>query len=69
MLQLAQQFITYKILLVLIIQSNISYAYQLQLWLYMSAIIALIYKYHVDAGDEDDGVGNIKRERMMDMKV
>ena len=58
MLQLGQQLITYQILLVLIIQSNILYVNQLQLWLYMSAIIVLIYEYTFGVGDgheDDDG--------------
>ena len=60
MLQLGQQLITYQILLVLIIQSNILYVNQLQLWLYMSAIIVLIYEYTVGVGDgHDDDDGNM----------
>ena len=30
---------------------------QLQLWLYMSAIIVLIHAYHIDVGD--DGIGHL----------
>ena len=65
MLQLVQQFIINKILLVLTIQSNILYLNQYNLWLDISTIIALVCMYVIGVGDghgdgyTDNGVGNV----------
>ena len=59
MLQLMQQDLMNKILLVLIIQSNSLYLNQLQLWLYMSAVIVLICWYYIGVGGGGSGDGYV----------